>query len=927
MSNSLRRLSSSGKVLAEAEGWSVSGSRPNASCSSSDSSDSDGADGPSLVAFRGGILTGSVAKCTEEVDEDGVLPALPLRTPTADHAHFANLPTNAGGFSPRCAPLHRNAIGTAGHHSQEAQPTVFQYPLPQTVSREAKHVKNMLRIFGSVDSIQHSVAAGKNSGYINSTQVNCDPRAVHTPSSVKHSGLPHLPLTILLNPGRGGLSNPRGVGESTPADSPRTTDYMELSFRGTPRTPGVRTVTPRGFTSDTSASTFFRINTPREPPRPPGTATGLGGVSSLDHRGRPGGSPPHRATSSRDGMNSRGSVVSTSARRPSVRVMPNAPVPGDDVILCERDFVRAETRNFEKITLPEAKLHQANISKGNSLTGPTTVPTRSPENGNCALLRMLFHTKIAFECDTAKKISAMGKADMPKLVTDVRIAMNKLGLRQLDNLDFQTFLCTLLNDPSVPPSDARILFALIDGNGSNQIDVNELAEGLELLAMTDDQIILSFCQKLFAEPNKYRNVRLSYQEVISIFRCVLAFYEANGDVGELMRKAEDQEKRRPIAETDAISVEPASPLTSSAQPDPPSRPGLATLQTETGHLGVAGKKSGFAGGSRLARPTIDTVRRRLESEVAAVVGQVWRFSSNKGGQIHVPLLRTLMAADGALLVQACQALPSSLKRSDSRLLKEVLKKELATYEERLAAITNEADAMILSVKDMKGPVKKPNSTFSGMSDDTRKAALEQEKKLKRAEALQAMDSYLLKPRPMPYDEIAQIYDRYEMDGVPPPRAPQQPPPLQQQQQQQQEQRSTASPRARKMSLKGGPAGQTGRPATVGASESAEAASAKLPAGTVELQHLPTDIMTPVSDNGEHTHHTLARKATQALLNVNSEVAADPWHPRFTADIFKVNDSERQKLAVEHTQKRYVSEGKIVLQIDANGVRVPIAQFA
>lgn len=891
------------------------------------------------------------------------LPALPLRTLTADHhAHFATH-TPVGGPS-----LHlQHKI------PHPAPPPVFQYPLTQTVSREARHVKSMLRIFGSVESIQHNIAAGKNSGYVNSTQVNCNPRPPTEPA-IKCVSLPNLPLTILLNPDR---IRACPVSSSSNTDRPCDTagsnrpDPMDQSFRGTPRTPGARTSTPRGFTCDASASSFFRINTSRggiePPPRPPRTATadiGLNCAStelsmvkespSLSHRGAI--SPP-TGQFQRDNTSRVSCVSLSAARRPTMRVMPNAPVSGDDVIINDGSFFRAETKLFEKLTLREARLMQEAVKTSTHAYGTAgSVSSRSTEGGHCALLRTLFHTKVAVECETAKKISQRGKEDMSKLVTDVKVAMSKLGLWQLDSLDFQHFIMTLMDDPAVPPSDATILFALIDGNGSNQIDATELAQGLELLAMTEDQIILSFCQKMFAEPNKYRNVQLSYHEIISVFRCVLGFYEAFSDVHELLRKAAAEvaaaaalaaEQAKQAGAEDAVGDPQA--MQSPPPPPPPQQQLVDLVASSSARLGASTNSAAFAAQTpnakgpaglsalatyaaataasgrlfpytaatnaygRILKPTVDTVRRRLESEVATVLQQVWRFSSNKGGQIHVPLLRTLMAADAVYLVQACQAIPASLLLGDTLVLKELLSKEMQQYEQQLATVTSDADAAI-SLKEAKAGeklAKKANSTISGVSEDSaRRRALEQEKSLKRVEALQSLESQLLKTRPMPYDEVAAIYERYDAERRPGGAAGGKDGPQRQQQPQQTNSGNQNVPQAPQQQQQ-----QTkGLPTTPGRRQSNKKGSVVSAASL-----LPTAL--------SETHNPLGDGSSHSLITLGKgEVAADPWHPRFTADVHRVQDMERQKLAEEHTQTRYVSEGRIVLRIDETGIKVPIGQF-
>ena len=823
----------------------------------------------------GGLSTRAYTGADEE------LPALPLRTPTADHAHF-HTTQRLSHATPNHHP-NINSTGTAAgaaSHAAVSPPAVVQYPLPQAVSRESRHVSNMIRIFGSVDAIQHHVASGKNSGYVDTTRVNCDSRAGLVGSStapvVKHTFLPHLPLSVLLN------DQP-----STPRHRPET---MESSFRGTPRSGRGPSVTPKGFTCDSAASTFFRINTPREPYRPPGTAAS-GKMSTYSAV----------CVTPREGLASRGSITGgvTSPRQHVPR--PQARIAGDDVLSSDRAFVIAETKEFEKCALPQAREHRAYVRQ---MTADNLILFRS-EQMTSALLRKMFHTKVALECEVAKKLSARGKQDMSKLAIDVKVAMNRLGLRQLDPLDFHTFLVTLLDDPSVPFSDSRYLFTLIDTNASKMIDVNELAEGLELLSMDEDQITLSFCQKLFAEPNKYRDVRLSYHEVVSIFRCVLAFYGANDDVNGHLRQAEEEAKQRALVVSKQKEIEieaPPPPQLISLDPSPQlsfvvpplsASPSIAFVPSpvQTGLMPpkhLQAKKSGAVQSGRLVKPTMDSIKKKLEAEVAAVVRQVWRFSASKGGQIHIPLLRTLMAADGPLLISACQAIPQSLKSTQSRLLKDLLNKETAAYEERLAALTGEADALMRDIKELKVPltVKKANSNMSGMSDGARKAAQAAASSLHRMN--EDFDSTLLKGRPLPYDEVAAIYEKYDCDQIPP-----------------------ESP---KMTSPGGP-----QPPASSSKASSRRQSMQRGQSSVSLkpQQVTMAPQSPVAVDAP----LLARRPT-AILTSTGEVAADPWHPRFTADINKVNDLERQRSAREHNSEVFVSEGKIVLRVDENGVKIP-----
>jgi hypothetical protein len=219
-----------------------------------------------------------------------------------------------------------------------------------------------------------------------------------------------------------------------------------------------------------------------------------------------------------------------------------------------------------------------------------------------------------------------------------------------------------------------------------------------------------------------------------------------------------------------------------------------------------------------------------------------------------------------------------------------------------------------------------------------------------------MDSQVLKARPRSYDEVAAVYERYDiMEGgvllgqninsdsrnnI----AAQKQPPQQQPVPPQAPPMSPQSPskgtggRRQSLLAKGKGSSSSSFPSAFESSiqlesaggggalgQAAGGAPSASGGGVAKPPMSAGRMTTPGStDGGEAQLH---RKSTQALLNVSHEVAIDPWHPRFTADLYKTSDLERQKTASEHTERRYVSEGKMVLTIDANGIKVPVAQFA
>ena len=302
---------------------------------------------------------------------------------------------------------------------------------------------------------------------------------------------------------------------------------------------------------------------------------------------------------------------------------------------------------------------------------------------------MIFRGRIALECETTHNLQEIAEQKGTEgFVNEVSAAAQRIGFRTANVDEFHSFLCGFLRDPDASYSESRVIFQAIDANNSGVIDLPELLEGMRLLLLTESELILTYGRRLFTEPSKYKDARLSYLEVQAIFLSGLEFYEC--DVSQATALTDPIKAEMLRGQRSGARKYNANAKKGSSESTDGGRHGSPGTDSNEGSLGRGAQRVAVAP-PPMEKPSIDGIKRRMVNESIKVLQEAWKYSNS--GMVAAPLLRTLMNGMGQTLLAAVSAIPYHFQLSRTTFLKDTLAKDSARYDSYLAQNNLDLDNM------------------------------------------------------------------------------------------------------------------------------------------------------------------------------------------------------------------------------------------
>lgn len=235
-------------------------------------------------------------------------------------------------------------------------------------------------------------------------------------------------------------------------------------------------------------------------------------------------------------------VGATVLTLPSMTPAPRAArarIAGDAVVKEDIHFVATETAAFELAHIHSKKVHARDVAHGDSVDVLSSSGSdddepsmskaamhRATANRN-ELIKMLFQHRLTVQTTVARELLAR---DMDALRRDFMLIITRYGMRQMTAEDFHNVLMDVLCLDDLAFADSKTIFELFDANHSGLLDVDELMDGLRLLMIDEETLILMFCRKVIMEPRNFRDTMLSFDEVSVLLKSVVRFYRRDAAI-------------------------------------------------------------------------------------------------------------------------------------------------------------------------------------------------------------------------------------------------------------------------------------------------------------------------------------------------------------------------------------------------------------